>query len=165
MLIETMQKSNRSFELGFTGGVKNSCTAHPVDGKLIDVHVFQDKPLNVPLCIAGPKPTSDGSWTRQRASEGASCSDSASPRCALPVRLGSSLSEHGGSYAWLGVKFRNPLTLEYNNFAGHMHPPFFSIMDEIQDGLRYLFQTSSKYVLLISGTGHAGEHSFPATMK
>ena len=39
---------------------------------------------------------------------------------------------------------------------GHMHPPFFKIMDEIQDGLRYLFQTDSKYVCLMSGTGHAG---------
>lgn len=39
---------------------------------------------------------------------------------------------------------------------GHMHPPFISIMDEIQEGLRYLFQTKSKYVLLVSGTGHAG---------
>ena len=25
-----------------------------------------------------------------------------------------------------------------------------------QDGLRYLFQTDSKYVCLMSGTGHAG---------
>ncbi|EIE23124.1 alanine-glyoxylate transaminase [Coccomyxa subellipsoidea C-169] len=47
---------------------------------------------------------------------------------------------------------------------GHMHPPFFSIMDEIQDGLRYLFQTSSKYVLLISGTGHAGMEAAIANM-
>jgi alanine-glyoxylate transaminase/serine-glyoxylate transaminase/serine-pyruvate transaminase len=30
-------------------------------------------------------------------------------------------------------------------------------MDECQAGLRYLFQTQSKYVLLISGTGHAGK--------
>ncbi|KAI3429493.1 hypothetical protein D9Q98_005582 [Chlorella vulgaris] len=39
---------------------------------------------------------------------------------------------------------------------GHMHPPFLAIMDEIQAGLRYLFQTSSNYTLLASGTGHAG---------
>ena len=39
---------------------------------------------------------------------------------------------------------------------GHMHPPFFHIMDEIQAGLRYLFQTESKYTCLMSGTGHAG---------
>ncbi len=37
-----------------------------------------------------------------------------------------------------------------------MHPPFFHIMDEIQAGLRYLFQTESKYTCLMSGTGHAG---------
>ena len=37
-----------------------------------------------------------------------------------------------------------------------MHPPFFAIMDEIQEGLRYLFQTKSKYGRLVSGTGHAG---------
>lgn len=29
-------------------------------------------------------------------------------------------------------------------------------MDEIQRGLRYLFQTESPYTLCISGTGHAG---------
>ena len=39
---------------------------------------------------------------------------------------------------------------------GHMHPPFFRIMDEIQQGLRYVFQTDSPYTLLVSGTGHAG---------
>ena len=32
---------------------------------------------------------------------------------------------------------------------GHLHPPFLAIMDEIQQGLRYLFQTSSPYVLLV----------------
>jgi alanine-glyoxylate transaminase/serine-glyoxylate transaminase/serine-pyruvate transaminase len=39
---------------------------------------------------------------------------------------------------------------------GHLHPPFVKIMDEIQEGLRYLFQTDGKYTLMISGTGHAG---------
>ncbi|KAF8067361.1 hypothetical protein HT031_002409 [Scenedesmus sp. PABB004] len=39
---------------------------------------------------------------------------------------------------------------------GHMHPPFIKIMDEIKAGLQYLFQTSSPYTLMISGTGHAG---------
>lgn len=39
---------------------------------------------------------------------------------------------------------------------GHMHPPFFKIMDEVQQGLRYAFQTSSRYTLCVSGTGHAG---------
>jgi aspartate aminotransferase-like enzyme len=36
------------------------------------------------------------------------------------------------------------------------HPPFFKIMDEVQQGLRYAFQTSSRYTLCVSGTGHAG---------
>ncbi|WIA13100.1 hypothetical protein OEZ85_006700 [Tetradesmus obliquus] len=39
---------------------------------------------------------------------------------------------------------------------GHMHPPFIHIMDEIKEGLRYMFQTESPYTLMISGTGHAG---------
>ena len=38
----------------------------------------------------------------------------------------------------------------------HMHPPLLKIMDECQEGLRYVFQTDSKYTLLVSGTGHAG---------
>jgi hypothetical protein len=42
-----------------------------------------------------------------------------------------------------------------------MHPPFFKIMDEIQEGLRYVFQTSSKFTLLISSSGHGGERSIP----
>lgn len=29
-------------------------------------------------------------------------------------------------------------------------------MDEIQEGLRYTFQTDSPYTLMVSGTGHAG---------
>ena len=48
---------------------------------------------------------------------------------------------------------------------GHMHPPFFKIMDEIQEGLRYVFQTRSKYTCLISGTGHAGERPYTATAR
>lgn len=39
---------------------------------------------------------------------------------------------------------------------GHMHPPFLKIMDEVCQGLRYVFQTDSKYTLCVSGTGHAG---------
>lgn len=39
---------------------------------------------------------------------------------------------------------------------GHMHPPFLKIMDEVQQGLQYLFQTDSPYTLCVSGTGHAG---------
>ena len=29
-------------------------------------------------------------------------------------------------------------------------------MDEVQQGLRYVFQTDSPYTLCVSGTGHAG---------
>eukprot|EP00884_Botryococcus_braunii_P004442 jgi/Botrbrau1/1399/Bobra.0063s0099.2 len=47
---------------------------------------------------------------------------------------------------------------------GHMHPPFFQLMDEIQEGLRYLFQTQSPYTLLISGTGHAGMEAVIANL-
>lgn len=36
------------------------------------------------------------------------------------------------------------------------HPPFLKIMDEVQQGLRYLFQSDTKYTLCASGTGHAG---------
>lgn len=32
----------------------------------------------------------------------------------------------------------------------------YQIMDEISEGLRYTFQTKSKYTLMVSGTGHAG---------
>ncbi|KAL3150996.1 hypothetical protein ABBQ38_012869 [Trebouxia sp. C0009 RCD-2024] len=48
------------------------------------------------------------------------------------------------------------LTAQALPLLGHLHPPFLAIMDEIQQGLRYLFQTTSPYVLLVSGTGHAG---------
>ena len=34
---------------------------------------------------------------------------------------------------------------------GHMHPPMFGIMDEIRQGLRYVFQTESPYTMLVSG--------------
>ena len=33
------------------------------------------------------------------------------------------------------------------------------LQDDIQEGLRYVFQTDSKYTLLASGTGHAGMES------
>lgn len=36
---------------------------------------------------------------------------------------------------------------------GHLHPPFLKIMDEIQAGLRYIFQTESKYTCLVTGSG------------
>ncbi|XP_045111759.1 alanine--glyoxylate aminotransferase-like isoform X2 [Portunus trituberculatus] len=39
---------------------------------------------------------------------------------------------------------------------GHLHPEFTQIMDEVKEGLRYLFQTRSDVVCCVSGTGHAG---------
>ena len=39
--------------------------------------------------------------------------------------------------------------------VGHMHKEFLNVMDEIMEGLRYLFQTDNKLTIAISGTGHA----------
>jgi len=47
---------------------------------------------------------------------------------------------------------------------GHLHPPFLAIMEEIKTGLRYLFQTESKYVCCISGTGHSGMEAAMASL-
>lgn len=47
---------------------------------------------------------------------------------------------------------------------GHLHPPFLKIMDEIQEGLRYAFQTDSKYTCLISSTGHGGMEAAVANL-
>ena len=42
------------------------------------------------------------------------------------------------------------------------HPPFIKIMDEVQQGLRYLFQTDSKYTLCASGcVGSQGDAGGP----
>ena len=41
---------------------------------------------------------------------------------------------------------------------GHLHPPFLAIMDEIQQGLRYLMQTTSPYVLLVRGSPLYGSY-------
>jgi hypothetical protein len=49
-------------------------------------------------------------------------------------------------------------------FSDSRHPPFLHIMDEIQQGLRYLFQTDSKYTLVVSGTGHAGMEAVIANL-
>jgi len=38
---------------------------------------------------------------------------------------------------------------------GHLHGEFVKIMGEVQEQLRYAFQTQSRYVLAVSGTGHA----------
>src|SRR5206468_6721237 len=39
---------------------------------------------------------------------------------------------------------------------GHLDPEFLAVMDEIQDLLRYVFQTTNRMTLAISGTGMAG---------
>lgn len=39
---------------------------------------------------------------------------------------------------------------------GHMHPETFKVMDEIKDGLRYMFQTQNPWTLAFSGPGHLG---------
>lgn len=39
---------------------------------------------------------------------------------------------------------------------GHMHQETFRTMDEIKDGMRYLFQTSNPWTLVVSGPGHLG---------
>ena len=39
---------------------------------------------------------------------------------------------------------------------GHMHKEFTEIMDEIQSGIRYIFQTQNQMTFAVSGTGHAG---------
>lgn len=39
---------------------------------------------------------------------------------------------------------------------GHLDPAFLSIMDEIQSLLRYVFSTSNRFAIAVSGTGSAG---------
>jgi alanine-glyoxylate transaminase / serine-glyoxylate transaminase / serine-pyruvate transaminase len=39
---------------------------------------------------------------------------------------------------------------------GHMHPETFKIMDDIKEGVKYLFQTRNALTFCISGPGHAG---------
>ncbi|ODN06035.1 Serine--pyruvate aminotransferase, mitochondrial [Orchesella cincta] len=43
-----------------------------------------------------------------------------------------------------------------NQMLGHMHAETFQIMDEIKAGLRYVFQTSNPWTLVVSGPGHLG---------
>lgn len=42
---------------------------------------------------------------------------------------------------------------------GHMHPEIFTMMDEVKDGIRYLFQTKNEVTLCISAAGHSGMES------
>ncbi|KAK8738565.1 hypothetical protein OTU49_003940 [Cherax quadricarinatus] len=39
---------------------------------------------------------------------------------------------------------------------GHLHPEFTQVMDEVKEGLKYIFQTTAEVVCCVSGTGHAG---------
>ncbi|RZB77501.1 serine--pyruvate aminotransferase, mitochondrial, partial [Asbolus verrucosus] len=39
---------------------------------------------------------------------------------------------------------------------GHMHPETFKIMDEIKEGIRYVFQTRNPLTLAVSTSGHGG---------
>lgn len=38
---------------------------------------------------------------------------------------------------------------------GHLHPEFTKIMDDIKEGIRYIFQTKNEMTLALSATGHA----------
>jgi alanine-glyoxylate transaminase/serine-glyoxylate transaminase/serine-pyruvate transaminase len=39
---------------------------------------------------------------------------------------------------------------------GHMHPEIFKIMDDIKEGVRYVFQTTNPLTLIVSTSGHGG---------
>lgn len=43
-----------------------------------------------------------------------------------------------------------------NPILGHLHPECLKIMDDIKDGLRYIFQTDNPATMCISASGHAG---------
>ncbi|RMF60563.1 MAG: alanine--glyoxylate aminotransferase family protein, partial [Calditrichaeota bacterium] len=40
--------------------------------------------------------------------------------------------------------------------VGHLDPDFLQIMDEIQELLRFVFQTKNRFTIAVSGTGSAG---------
>lgn len=42
------------------------------------------------------------------------------------------------------------------SLLGHLHPEFTKIMDDVREGIKYLFQTNNKLTFAVSGTGHAG---------
>ncbi|KAK7070695.1 hypothetical protein SK128_028574 [Halocaridina rubra] len=53
----------------------------------------------------------------------------------------------------------SPLRVHYammKPLLGHLHPEFCKIMDDVKEGLRYVFQTNARVVCCVSGTGHAG---------
>lgn len=39
---------------------------------------------------------------------------------------------------------------------GHLHPETLKIMDDIKEGIKYLFQTNNSLTFCVSGPGHAG---------
>lgn len=43
-----------------------------------------------------------------------------------------------------------------NPILGHLHPECLKIMDDIKEGLRYIFQTRNAATMCISASGHAG---------
>lgn len=43
-----------------------------------------------------------------------------------------------------------------NPVLGHLHPESLKIMDDIKEGIQYLFQTKNQATMCISGSGHAG---------
>src|SRR3972149_8030938 len=45
---------------------------------------------------------------------------------------------------------------------GHLDPAFLHVMDEVQDMLRYPFQTKTRLTIPVSGTGSAGMEAAPA---
>jgi len=42
------------------------------------------------------------------------------------------------------------------SMLGHLHPEFLAIMDDVKQGLKYLFQTCNELTIAVSGSGHAG---------
>lgn len=43
-----------------------------------------------------------------------------------------------------------------NPILGHLHPECLKIMDDIKDGIRYVFQTNNAATMCVSASGHAG---------
>lgn len=43
-----------------------------------------------------------------------------------------------------------------NQVMGHLHPETLKIMDDIKEGLKYLFQTTNSLTFCVSGAGHSG---------
>lgn len=43
-----------------------------------------------------------------------------------------------------------------NPILGHLHPECLKIMDDIKEGIQYIFQTENKATMCVSGSGHAG---------